>query len=119
MLGGLVHTEIGQTDARQRIEAMRGFLEHLRSNGLLRTDLSLEAQLYMLTALTTGFMVVDQFMPEDYQFSAEAVVDMLAEVVQRTFEIREPTLEEQQDTKTTFSHVVDIVREQGQRELEY
>lgn len=44
---------------------------------------------------------------------AEDVVDMLAEVVQRTFEIREPTLEEQQDTKTTFSHVVDIVREQG------
>jgi hypothetical protein len=38
MLGGLVLTEIGQTDARQRIEATRGFLEHLPSKGLIRAE---------------------------------------------------------------------------------
>jgi hypothetical protein len=118
MLGELVHTEIGQTDARQRIEAAKGFLEHLRGSGLIRTDLSLETELYMLAAIATGFVVVDQFLPENYQFPAEAVAAMIAETVRCIFEVREPTPEEQQDTRKTFRHVADTVREQAQKELE-
>lgn len=118
MLGGLVRTEIGQTDVKQRIEASRGFLEHLRSNGLIRTDLDLDTELYMLTAITTGFMVVDQFMPENHRFPIEAVADMAAEAVRRAFEAREPTPEEQQEAKMVFRHVIDVVREQSQKELE-
>jgi hypothetical protein len=37
-----------------------------------------------------GFLVIDQYMPDDFKYSDEEVVEMLAEVVKRTFALSPP-----------------------------
>ena len=39
----------------------------------------------MLDAISMGFLVIDQYMPDDFKFSDEEIVEMTAEVVERTF----------------------------------
>jgi AcrR family transcriptional regulator len=111
MLGELVHSEFGKTDAEQRTAAARTFLELLRDKALIRTDIDLDTQLYMLQAITTGFIIVDQFLPDTLQSSTEVAAEMAAETVRRTFEVRSPTLEEQQETARIYNHILKTERE--------
>jgi len=118
MLGELAHSEIGRANDRQRAEATRMFLEYMRSRGLIRTDISLDAQLYMLSAITTGYLLIDQFLPDEYSISDEERAELVAETVRRTFEVRAPTGDEQQETYTIFGQALKSVREESQRELD-
>jgi len=107
ILGELAHSQAGYIDARQRIAAMRGYLELLRGWGLLRTDRSLDDQLHMLMAILTGCILLDQFLPEEYQApSDEEKAAMVEETVRRAFELREPTPDERQELATAFSRML-------------
>ena len=39
----------------------------------------------MLDAITMGFLVIDQYMPDDFKYSDEEIVEMVTEVVERVF----------------------------------
>jgi len=118
MLGELVHSEFGQRDIQRRQQATCAFLGVMRAKGLIRTDIDLDAQLYMLLAITTGFMLVDQFLPEKSQISIEQAAELVAETIRRTFEVRDPTSDEQQEITTTFNKVLQTVQQQRQKEME-
>ncbi len=84
VLGELAHSEFGKKDFEQRFEASKAYLELLRGKGMVRTDIDLPAQLQMLTAISTGFILMNQFLPAEYQVSEEVAVEMMAETIKRT-----------------------------------
>ena len=66
----------------------------------------------MLDAITIGFLVIDQYMPDDFKYSDEEVVEMLAESVKRTFALSPPTgpqpdKETKQEVSATLSSYLD------------
>ena len=117
ILGDLVHSEFGKRDFEQRLAVGKGYLEMLRNKGLIRTDLSLREEIQMLGAISTGFLLVNQFLTEEYQMSDEEIADRLAQTIKRTLEIRELTQVERQEAATIVNQAVDNITEQRQKEL--
>jgi AcrR family transcriptional regulator len=138
MLGELAHREYadpavgtlpgGQVSRfivgpQRRIEMGRTYIELLRSKGLVRTDMSIQAQIHMLLAISIGFLVADRFLPVEYKLSPGESADLLAETAHRTFEPGEPvTFEKVQEVHTIFvqllNQLIDAVKERIQREAE-
>jgi AcrR family transcriptional regulator len=92
----LLRTRFVLADTAERMAAGRGGLAQLREHGLVRADDRLEDQAFMLGAITTGFMVVNSYLPQAEQLPPETLVNLLAEVVRRTFSA--PTPNEGQHT---------------------
>lgn len=90
MLGDLLHTPSGNAIAHMRLEAARAYMELLRNKGMIRTDLDPDTQIKMLSAISIGFLMVDQYMPDDYKFPLKDMTEALAETLHRTFEPPEP-----------------------------
>ena len=111
MLGELARSEAGNFDVEQRTSSSYKLIQTLREKGLLRTDISIEAQIYMLSAITTGFIMVEHLLPAHYLIPQQEAMDLLAETIERTFEQRQPTAAEQQETIAAFDDVLDKMRE--------
>lgn len=125
MLGELARREFADPTSvtQRRIEFGRFYIELLRSKGLVRTDTSIREQLHILVAILIGFLVVDQFLPDEYKVSLEESAEMLAETVRRTFEPGEPIAPEKvQEVQAIFiqlfDHLLNAVKERIQREAE-
>lgn len=99
----------------QQIDQSLALFEFYRSHGLVRDDIDVRKQLYMLDAITIGFLVIDQYMPDDFKYSDEEIVEMTAEAVERTFApslpISSPPDEQakQETAQTLTSYIDDIV----------
>lgn len=117
MLGELARTEFSKRDIERRIALNRVLLETLRAQGVLRSDIDLDKQFYMLWAISIGFLLVDQFLPEQLKFSSEQVADMLAETIQRTLEVRNATPQEQYRTADTLQSIAEQLRQQSEKEV--
>ena len=72
----------------------------------------------MLGAISTGFMVLNQYLTEEKRLSAEAVVNLLATVVRRTFEIQAPSGGEQRKNRHLFHELFDQARELSRKKVE-
>jgi len=125
MLGELAHREYADPASvtQRRVEMGRAYMELLRSKGLVRIDMSIQAQIHMLLATSIGFLVADQFSPDEYKLSPQESADLLAEMVHRTFEPVEPVpFEKVQEVHIIFvqllNQLVDAVKERVQREAE-
>jgi AcrR family transcriptional regulator len=88
MLGEYASREYNSATYPQRIENYKLFLEFLRSHGLVSTDIGIREQTYILSAVWIGFLLVDPWMPEEFKFSDEEIVEMLADTVQHALEPR-------------------------------
>ncbi len=117
MLGELARSHSGELDIEQRTASSHQLINTMRDKGLVRTDISLEAQIYMLSAIATGFIVVDQFLPDRYILPQQEAMNLLAETIQRTFEERQPSPPEQQEMVVAFDHVLEDMRDRHQEEL--
>ena len=125
MLGELAHREYADPASvtQRRLEMGRAYMELLRSKGLLRTDMSIQAQIHMLLAMSIGFLVADRFLPDEYKLSQQESAELLAETAHRTFEPDEPvTFKKVQEVQTIFVQFLDqllgTVKERIQREAE-
>jgi hypothetical protein len=58
---------------------------YLRAQNLMRTDISVHAQVHMIEAIAMGFIVTDSLLPAEYQLGDEARADLAAETVKRVF----------------------------------
>jgi AcrR family transcriptional regulator len=85
LLGEWVRKEYGSVSYSEQTAQSLALFEHLRSRGVVRDDIDIHKQAYMLSALSMGFLVIDQYMPDDFKYSDEEVVEMLTESVKRTF----------------------------------
>ena len=85
LLGEWMRKEFASTSFSEQIAQSLALFEHLRSRGVVRDDLDVRKQVYMLDAITMGFLVIDQYMPDDFKYSDEEIVEMVTEVVERVF----------------------------------
>ena len=86
VLGKLAHREQSSAAYAERLTGFKTYLEFLREHDLVRTDLSLRAQVYMLSAIFAGFFLVAPLMPDEFTLSDEELADMMAETVHCTLE---------------------------------
>ncbi len=89
MLGEWASREYSSATYQERIENYKIFLEFLRDHGIVRIDMGIRELTYMLSAVWMGFLLVDSWMPEEFKFTDEEAVEMLAEAVQRTLAARD------------------------------
>ena len=94
LLGEWVRNEFASVSFSQQIAQSLGLVELFRTRGVIRDDIDIRKQVYMLDAITIGFLVIDQFMPDDFKYSDEEVAEMTAEAVKRTFAPSPPSAPE-------------------------
>ncbi|HEY6410849.1 MAG TPA: TetR/AcrR family transcriptional regulator [Ktedonobacteraceae bacterium] len=110
----------------QQIAQSFTLFELFRAHGVVRDDIDVRKQLYMLDAITIGFLVIDQYMPDDFKYSDEEIVEMTAEVVERAFAplppfAPQPDEQTKQETSNTLTSYIDDVitlrKNQNQEEV--
>ncbi len=123
MLGELARREYSDPSSvtQRRIEFAIRYLELHRSKGLVRTDIDLQTELHMLMAISLGYLMADQFLPDGYTSSLEELAEMAAETVRRTFEPDEPVpVEKVREVQALFLQLldglIDAVKERVQKE---
>ena len=114
LLGEWIRKEAASPSYSQQVDQSLAFIELLRTSGVLRTDIDVRKQGYMLDAITMGFLVINQYMPDDFKYSDEEIAEMAAEVVKRTFApspSTSPQSNEQakQETVNTLTSYLDTV----------
>lgn len=117
MLGQLARSEGGELDVDQRTSVSQELIRHFRDKGLIRTDLSIKAQIYMLSAISMGFILIDQFLPDKYRLSPSEAVELLEETVHLSFETRTPTPIEQREAIAQLDQAITTAHERDQKEL--
>ena len=123
VLGKLARGEQSSAAYAERLAGFTTYLELLHEHGLVRTDLSLRAQMYMLSAIFVGFFLARPLMPDEFTLSDEELAELMAETVHCTLE---PARGFPSDALQTVSqaflqyleHDMAIVHEQFQQELE-
>jgi len=85
LLGEWMRKEYASASFSEQIAQSLALFEHLRSRGVVRDDIDIRKQVYMLDAITLGFLLIDQYMPDDFKYSDEEIVEMTAEAVERVF----------------------------------
>lgn len=98
VVGKLAHSEHSNTAYIERLAGFRLYLEFLRDRGLVRTDMSLEAQLYTMSAIFMGFFLVAPLVPDELRLSEEERASLMAEAVHRTLEAERPVSAEELQT---------------------
>ena len=99
LLGEWMRKESASASYSEQIAQSLALLELFRSHGVLRDDIDIRKQAYMFDAITMGFLVIDQYMPDDFKYSDEEVVEMMKETIERTFALS-PPLSPQPDEQT-------------------
>ena len=85
LLGEWMRNEYASPSYSAQIAQSLALLELLRSRGVVRDDIDVRRQVFMLDAITMGFLMIDQYMPDDFKYSDEEIVEMTAETVERVF----------------------------------
>lgn len=117
VLGKLARSEHGSAAYAERLAAFRIYLEFLREHRLVRTDISLESQIYMIGAIFMGFFFAAPLMPYKCALSDEECADLMAETIQRTLESERAVSSDEMEAVTqSFLQYLDraaaIAREQ-------
>ncbi|GER91713.1 TetR family transcriptional regulator [Dictyobacter vulcani] len=119
VLGKLAQGEQSRTAHVEKLMGFNVYLELLRDYGLIRTDLSLRAQIYMFSAIFMGFFFVAPLMPDEYTLSDEELADLMAETVHRTLEADRPVpADELQTISQNFMHYLDLAVEKAQTQFQ-
>ncbi|MBX3063641.1 MAG: TetR/AcrR family transcriptional regulator [Anaerolineae bacterium] len=123
VLGKFARGEHSNPAFAARITGFKMYLEFLREYGLVRTDLSVNQQVYMLSAVVMGFYFVEPMMPDEFTPPAEEMSDLIADSVQRTLGANRGTsAQELQRIHLTFmsylNQAVIAAETQLQQELE-
>ncbi|WP_437564229.1 TetR/AcrR family transcriptional regulator [Sorangium sp. So ce542] len=90
VLGSLVTDSTARPLQANKFAYLREYCGLLRSHGLLRTDVDLDAQIYAINAAVLGFYMIDPLLPAEERRSIEERADMVATMVRRAFEPPEP-----------------------------
>lgn len=86
VLGKLAHREHSTAAYIERVAGFRTYLEFLREHDLVRTDISLHAQVYMVSAIFSGFFLAARLVPDELTLPDEEMAELLAETVHCTLE---------------------------------
>lgn len=114
LMGEWMRKEYARPSYSEQIAQSLALIEHYRARGIVRDDIDVRKQAYMLDAITIGFLVIEEYMPDDFKYSDEEVAEMTAEAVKRTFAPSPPSdsqLDEQtkQELANSFISSLDNV----------
>ncbi len=120
MLGTLLQDE---TAIQRSIENFKIYFNVLHEQGLIRSDLDMKQLMYLVNAITVGFLLIDSFLPEEFKVADEMAADLLADTIKRTFASGVPTtLDKQHELTQAFNYYMDdgvnILKEQEYKEVE-
>jgi AcrR family transcriptional regulator len=123
VIGKLAHGEYASAAYTERLTGFTSYLEVLRAHDLVRTDLSLHAQVYMLSAIFMGFFLVTPLMPDAFALSDLERAELMAETVHRALEPKHAgSPDALQSASSAFAQylnrAVAIAHEQFQQTLE-
>ncbi|MDD1677077.1 MAG: TetR/AcrR family transcriptional regulator [Methanomicrobiales archaeon] len=102
VLGKLAQREHANDAYLENLASFTTYLEFLRENGLVRTDLSLQTEVYMMSAIFMGFFVVSPLMPPEFARSDEELAEMIAETVHCTLESNRPSGDDENSGSRRF-----------------
>jgi AcrR family transcriptional regulator len=114
LLGEWVRKEYASVSYSEQMAQSLALFELFRSRGVVRDDLDVRKQVYMLAAIEMGFLVMNQYMPDDFKYSDEEIVEMMAESIKRAFEPTAPSVPQpgektKQEISNTFISYIDDV----------
>ena len=114
LLGEWLRKEEESPTYSQQVGQSFAFFEFFLNRGMVRDDIDVRKQLYMLDAITIGFLVIGQYMPDDFKYSDEEIAEMTAQVVERTFAPSpstspQPAEQAKQETANTLISYIDNV----------
>ena len=123
VLGELIHKENATRAYEERIASFKRFFEFLRGHDLVRNDIGMREQIYILNAVSMGVLLADPWLPDEFKVSDEEAVELMAETIKRTLEPRNATTgAELQEVTTVFNQYIDYIvestKEQIQKEME-
>jgi AcrR family transcriptional regulator len=123
VVGKLAHREQSSAAHAERLAGFTTYLEVLREHKLVRTDLSLRAQVYLLSAIFMGFFLVAPLMPDELTLPDEELAELMAEAVDRALAPDRAVAPEQSQTASQaferyFNRNVAIAEEQFQQGVE-
>jgi AcrR family transcriptional regulator len=119
VLGKLAHREHSNSAYIERLAGFSAYLEFLREHDLVRTDLSLREQLYMLSAIFMGFFLIAPLVPNEITLTDDQLADLLAETVYRALESgRVVSDSEAQAISQTFTQYMNRAIEIDQAQLQ-
>ncbi|MBE3559585.1 MAG: TetR/AcrR family transcriptional regulator [Ktedonobacteraceae bacterium] len=121
ILGKLTHRAHHTASYGERLKGFEVYLKLLREHHLVRTDLDLRAQVYMLSAIFAGFFFVAPLLPDEFKLTDEKLADLLAETIHRTLEtdyaVPSPALQTVSHAFMQYlNHSVAVAQEQLQQE---
>lgn len=112
MLGKWGHSQQKSGAYEQRLGGYKGLLELMRNAGLVRTDMEVREQLYLLSILSIGMLISDAWLPDEVKLSDEEAADVIAETIKRTLELPPPTDEALAEVSREFnSYMEQVVRD--------
>ena len=110
-LGELVTHEYSTASYQAQLQGYITLMEILREHGLVRSDVGLREQVFLVSAISWGCVTIDRLLPDDFRFSDEEVVEMMTATLRRVLEPdRPPTGEERQEEKRLFKAYLDQLR---------
>jgi len=123
ILGKLSQGEESKAAYLEKLMGFKVYLEFLREHGLVRTDLGLQAQVYIFSAIFMGFFLVAPLMPDEFTPSDEEIAELMAETAHCTLEPRRSVSpDELQTASLTFIQYLDrstkVVQEQFEKEID-
>jgi len=101
LLGEWMRKEYASPSFSEQIAQSLALFELFRGRGVVRDDIDVRKQVYMLDAITMGFLLIDQYMPDDFKYSDEEIAEMTAETIKRAFE---PSQQPDEKTKQEISN---------------
>lgn len=122
MLGELARPQAGNAAYEEQVASFKVYFEFLRSQGLVRTDIGLREEVYMLSAISLGFLLVEPFLTDEFKLSDEEAAAMLAETIRCTFEPHHAATPGELEGASNafnqyFDRMVDIMKEESQKEM--
>jgi len=90
VFGKLVQHEQSSATSTEVLAGFTTYLEVLREQGLVRTDLSLQTLAALFSSIFTGFFLAAPLLPDAFKPSDKELADLIAETGHRTLEPRDP-----------------------------
>ncbi|HLZ62805.1 MAG TPA: TetR family transcriptional regulator [Ktedonosporobacter sp.] len=90
VFGKLVQREQSSALSEETFAGFTAYLEGLREQHLVRTDLSLHALVALFGSIFTGFFLAAPLLPDAFRPSDEELAELMAETGHRTLEPRDP-----------------------------
>jgi AcrR family transcriptional regulator len=90
VFGKLVQREQSSATSTEVLAGFTTYLEVLRQQGLVRTDLSLKTLAALFSSIFTGFFLARPLLPDAFKPSDGELAELMAETGHRTLEPRDP-----------------------------